>query len=199
MPAHPLKTTELSAVNTMLEVIGETPIDSLTDLLPVDAATARSILDETSRDVQSKGWNFNREFGYPLTPDSKTGEISVPETFVHIELAGHDAVIRGTRLYDRRNHTYKFDPKQKYKADVIILLPFSDLPEQARHYITIRAARIFQSRAIGSDTLHGFAQEEEYRALAELRRFDARMNDTTMLGRRKNILHRWRPGKVLER
>lgn len=199
MPAHPSKTTELSAVNTMLEVIGETPIDSLTDLLPVDAATARNILEETSRDVQSKGWNFNREFGYPLVPDSRTGEITIPETFVHIELEGRDAVIRGARLYDRKNHSYKFDPKQRCKADIIIILPFEELPEQARHYITIRAARIFQSRAIGSDTLHGFAQEEEYRALAELKRYDARMNDATMLGRRKNILHHWRPGKVLER
>ena len=54
MPQHPAKTTELSAVNTMLEVIGETPIDSLTDLLPADAATARNILDETSATYRAK-------------------------------------------------------------------------------------------------------------------------------------------------
>lgn len=193
------KTTELSAVNTMLGVIGESPINSLTDLLPVDAATARSVLDEVSRDVQSKGWNFNREFNYPLVPDSVKHEIRLPENAVHAELDGFDAVIRGERLYDRKDHTYKFDPEKTYKADIIFILGFDELPEQARRYITVRAARIFQSRAVGSDTLHGFTQEEEYKALADLKRHDARMNDATMLGRRRNLINRWRPGKVLER
>ena len=194
-----IKTTELSAVNTMLEVIGESPINSLSDLPPVDATTAKNILEETSKDIQCKGWNFNREYGYPLRPDALTHQIILPDNFIHVEVRGHDLVIRGNRLYDRKNHTYKFDLLKTYKADIIQILPFADLPEQARHYITIRAARIFQARAIGSETLHSFSQEEEYRALAELKRYDNRMNNLTMLGRRANILANWRPGKVLER
>ena len=194
----PNKTTELSAVNTMLEVIGETPVNSLGDLLPVDAAVARNILEETARDIQSRGWNFNREYDFPLQPDAVSGDITLPANFVHAEIKDKDAIIRGNRLYDRENHTYTF-PLKTYKADVIQILPFDELPEQARHYITVRAARIFQSRVVGSGTLHQFSEEEEYKALAELKRFDSRMNNLTMLGKNANILSGWQPGKVLQR
>ena len=51
------QTTELDAVNIMLNTIGESPVNSLDDGLPVaDAAIARSVLREVTIDVQSPGW-----------------------------------------------------------------------------------------------------------------------------------------------
>ena len=42
-----------------------------------------------------------------------------------------------------------------------MFLPFTELPENARRYITIRAARIFQDRLLGANTLHGFQARDE--------------------------------------
>ena len=182
----------------MLEVIGESPINSLSDLLTADAVIARNILNEVSKSVQSKGWNFNREQGFPMNPDITTKEITLPDNFIFVEPEdGRDVAIRSNKLYDRENHTYKFD--SSFTADIIQLLNFDELPEQARYYITIRASRIFQTRIIGSDTLNGFSQEEEYRAKAELHRYDMRLGNTSMIGHHANILSNWHPAKVLMR
>ena len=51
-------TTELQAVNQMLSVIGEAPVNSITGTVTTDVSVAKNILDETSMSVQSMGWNF---------------------------------------------------------------------------------------------------------------------------------------------
>ena len=48
--------TELDAVNEMLGVIGEPPVNTLEVIENVDVANALRILHKTSRYVQSKGW-----------------------------------------------------------------------------------------------------------------------------------------------
>ena len=55
-------TTELEAVNTMLSMIGEAPVNSLTGTLPLDATIAKNTLTEISREVQAAGWHYNTEF-----------------------------------------------------------------------------------------------------------------------------------------
>jgi hypothetical protein len=54
----PVKTTLLDAINTGLSALGETPVSA-----PNNASTnvvlAKQIIEEISRDVQSKGWWFN--------------------------------------------------------------------------------------------------------------------------------------------
>ena len=57
-------TTELQSVNTMLSVIGEAPVNSITGTTTVDVSVAKNILDETSMSVQSIGWNFNTHINH---------------------------------------------------------------------------------------------------------------------------------------
>ena len=90
-----------------------------------------------------------------------------------------DVAIRGNRLYDRKNKTYQFE--QSIKADLTILLEFNELPQAARHYITIRAARVFQQRVIGSDTLGSFTEKDEARALRSMRRYESKTADYNIL------------------
>ena len=52
-------TTELEAVNIMLSVIGEAPVNTITGTNSVDVSVAKNVLDETSMSVQGMGWNFN--------------------------------------------------------------------------------------------------------------------------------------------
>ena len=61
------RTTELEAVNTILSTIGEAPLSTLTGSLPVDGTTAKNVLNEINREVQSAGWQFNSHYKVDLT------------------------------------------------------------------------------------------------------------------------------------
>ena len=43
-----IPTTELQAVNIMLSMIGEAPVNTITGVTNVDVSVAKNILDETS-------------------------------------------------------------------------------------------------------------------------------------------------------
>ena len=178
-------TTELDAINIMLGTIGESPINSLEAATGVvDAVTARSILAEVSVQVQEEGWHFNTEYEFELTPELTTKEVYVPPNVIEADASKYDrndidVAIRGNRLYDRRNKTFQFD--RPIKADLTVLLEFNELPQAARHYITIRAARVFQQRVVGSETLGSFTEADEARALRAMRRYEARTADYNML------------------
>ena len=177
-------TTELDAINIMLGTIGESPINSLDAATGVvDAVTARSILSEVSVQVQEEGWHFNTEYEFDLNPSLDTKEIYIPANAIEVDTSpydrDYDVAIRGQRLYDRGNKTYSFT--KSLKCDLTVLLEFNELPQAARHYITIRAARVFQQRVVGSDTLGSFTEKDEARALRSMRRYEARTADYNIL------------------
>lgn len=175
-------TTELEAVNTMLNTIGEAPVNTLVNMTSVDALTALSVLQSVNREVQSQGWFFNSEAKYPLTPN-QDGELVLPVNTMSVdsnsESYKHDLVQRGGRAYDRLNHTYTFDVT--VKCDLILLLDFGEIPEAARRYVTLRASRIFQDRVLGSGELHSMNREDEYQALTTLRLMESENADYNIL------------------
>ncbi len=161
----PALTSRLDAVNTILTAVGEQPVSAL-DGTTADAANAETVLDELTREVQSEGWHFNTENDVPLAPDN-SGNINLPTNVAKIDLSINDCsdvdpVQRGTRLYDRKARSYTFT--RAIKAQIVYLLPFEEMPEAARRYIAVRAARVFHDRFVGSDTIHRFTQEDEIRA-----------------------------------
>lgn len=171
--ASPLTpTTELDAVNQMLGTIGEAPVNTLIGVTSLDTAIAINTLAEISRDIQSKGHHFNTDKGLKLQPGAFTGEIEVPINCVDIDTVDPDGsidvILRGRRLYDRVNHTFKFTAP--VTVDMVVLLPFGELPESARRYISVRACRVFQKRQVGSTTLATFTAEDEREALMSFRR-----------------------------
>lgn len=169
-------TTKLQAVNTMLSAIGEPPVNTLSSQR-ADSNIAEQILDEVSRDVQGYGWHFNTEENIVLTPDS-TGYIVVSENTVRVDTDKYkytnlDIVLRGDKLYDRVTNSYLF--AGQVTVDRIVLLEFNEIPDAARNYITIRAARIFCDRMLGSEKHHVFNNQDEMMALVRLRSYE---NDT---------------------
>ena len=81
-----------------------------------------------------------------------------------------DFVQRGFKVYDAANHTYDIGSNYDHVfADLIIQLDFDDLPEVAKRYIGLKAARVFQDRTTGATDLHGFQQEDEFIAFADLK------------------------------
>tara|TARA_R100001509_G_scaffold74845_1_gene41851 strand:+ start:2309 stop:2923 length:615 start_codon:yes stop_codon:yes gene_type:complete len=176
------RTTELQAVNTMLSAVGEPPINNLEGQKNADAAIAKNILDEVSSEVQTHGWHFNTQLKVELSPNSSS-EITLDDNVVRVDTAvttnglidDRDIVQRGGKLFDRTNNTSTFT--KSVKATVIYLLNWDDIPEPARRYITVRAARIFQDRMVGSQAHHSFSREDEVRARALLREFEMDTGD----------------------
>lgn len=179
----------------MLMVIGESPINSLNSPAVVDAVTAQAVLSEVSRAVQSTGWHFNTEENYRLLPTAFEKEIQVPANCLRVSTSGPDkgadVVHRGSRLYDRKRHTYKFD--KGITVDMVLLLPFNELPETARYYITIRAARTFQARTVGSEALYQFTAQDEHLALSALKKAEG------VTGNHNMFTDSWSVARVLTR
>jgi len=176
-------TTELEAVNIMLSSIGESPVSSLDDASLVDVSIAKSILDETSRAIQSQGLHCNTELEYVLTPNTD-GELTVPTNCVKIDTSGTsadvDVVQRGSRLYDRTKFSYT-DFSGTYYVDMVLLFDFADLPEHVKRYITVKSTRRFQARFMGSETLGGFTEKDETEALIYFEQCEAQTENRQML------------------
>lgn len=155
--------TELEAVNTILECIGEQPTSTLEVSGISEVSLARQLLHNVSRAVQSEGFTFNSEEDYPLAPDVE-GFIYIPDNVIKIDAHDRnlDIVQRGNRLYDKTNHTFKFN--KTIKCDVVFFLPFEEIPQAAREYITIKAARQFQTRYLGSENLYSLSIQDELEA-----------------------------------
>ena len=148
-------TTELESINIMLAAIGEAPVNSLTGTLPVDVKIAQTTLTEVNKEVQSEGWSFNTEIDVTLTRDG-SNEISLPANVLRVDANIHqhptiDPIQRGLKLYDRQNNKYEFD--EDLICTVIYLRTFEEIPEPARRYITIKAARVFVDRLVTDDGL----------------------------------------------
>tara|TARA_R100000234_G_scaffold81740_1_gene51503 strand:+ start:8915 stop:9553 length:639 start_codon:yes stop_codon:yes gene_type:complete len=188
------RTTELDAVNTILSAVGEPPITSLSDPKNADAAIAQNVLTEITREIQTMGWHFNTQYNVAFQPDASK-QIVLAENIVRIDLVDHgivtqdvnrnttvtdtrDITQRGDKLFDRTNNTYDFETE--VVATVIYLLDFTELPEPARRYATIKAARVFQDRMVGSQKHHMFSREDETRALALLKEFEGETGDRTI-------------------
>ena len=164
-----IASTELDAINTMLTTIGESPVNSIS-ASTADTRIAQLILQEVDRATQIKGWNWNTEKDVPLTRNG-SNQIVLSANVVRADVSrteypSVEVVQRGNKLWDKKNKTFTFTAD--LKGEVVYLLPFTDLPEQARYYIVVRSARLFQQRMIGDSTGSAFSAEEETTAYMAL-------------------------------
>lgn len=175
------KTTLLQAINTMLSAVGEPPVNALTTQR-ADSLIAQTILEEVCREVLTYGWHFNSEDKIVLSPESGTNYIYVSDSVVRIDMdvayQTYDVVIRGNRLYNRVTNSYEFF--EPITVQRVILMDFDEMPETAKRYVTIRAARIFQDRMVGANTLHAFTAQDEISALARLSEYESDIGDYTI-------------------
>jgi len=159
-------TTELEAVNVLLGAIGESPVSDLDAPGNLYASQARDTLRAVSREVQSKGWWFNEQESFTFTLNAE-GRVNAPAAILKVYPArgGTPLVLRGTRLVNPRTGEDTFDspPVADY---VVWFLAYEELPETARRYIAVRAARIFQTQVLGSDQLYVFTEDHEKEAYA---------------------------------
>jgi hypothetical protein len=163
------RTTFLEAVNRVLQMLGEAPVNSLNGQFGL-AQQAQDTINDVSRKIQSEGWSFNTDFERLLQRDAATDEISVGTNVSRVRVDPFtypdiDVVQRGSRLYDRRAGSYEFD--EDLYADVTYILEWDEVPEYARQYFTIKAGRQLQEAILGSADLSRInaAAEAEAHAL----------------------------------
>lgn len=173
----PGRTTLLNAVNTLLINIGEQPVSSLENEQIQDARIAEQTILEFHKDGQTRGWTWNKEEAYPFNKDSLTGEVEVPAAAMSWLVDPYDAdgrfVLRGKRVYDKKARSFLIDDSLvPIYADVVWLLSWDDSPEAYNRWTTIRAARVFSTRMLGSDSLTQYTAVDEQAALTELMRVE---------------------------
>ena len=197
-------TTELECINIMLAAIGEAPINTLTGTLPVDAVTSQKTLAEINKDVQNEGWSFNQEFNVKLTRDA-SNQIALGTDMLKVDanVFDHptiDVIQRGLKMYDRKNNTYVFDTD--LTCNITYFRNFDEIPESARRYINIRAARVFVDRLVGDDGLRTYTAQDEARARANLMENDMDNADHNVLSGDPNLnnaMNTFTPADVLNR
>jgi len=171
MPVSSDLTTELSAVNTILAGQGEVPVESLEASESALAEKALNALREASRTIQVIGWYWNTEEGYRLPRDS-TFEIPLPSNTLKVSevrnSGSEDCIQRGPRLYSRTRHSFKFPEVDAVVANLVVLLPWEDLPEVPRQSIMYVAQRRFQMRELTSTAIDRAIADDVDAAIATL-------------------------------
>lgn len=174
--------TELDACNMMLMSIGQSPVNTITATGIKDVNTAVLVLENTSREVQNKGWTFNTDYAYAIAQNDDD-RIVVPSNALHVDpvnpnedfVQRYDEAHSYMAMYDLVNQT--FERTKPLSVDIVWFYGFEKIPQAARNYIAIRAARVFQAGAVGSDILFRFEQFHEDEALTTLMRAEGRSGD----------------------
>lgn len=175
--------SKLAAVNLMLSNIGETPVSTLSGA-DGDAfvASAVSILEETTRAVQSGRWEFNVDTDYELTFDGY-GYINITDDMIEVDpssrSASVDANVKNGKLYDKTNQTYVWTTN--VYCNIKWEYTFEQCPQYIRQYIAVRAARVFARRMLGDTTGQQLTTEDEVQARADAKSADLRNADVNML------------------
>ena len=194
----PAQTTLLSAVNTVLRGINESPVSSLTPPYTSDVGFALACLDEIQLEVLGHGWSFNSESDLPIVVDI-AGKYAIPANVLQITLdcpsRAYELVPRDDagvlRLYNKARGKHTFVLPANLKATFVTLVDFEDMPEPFRRYVTMRASRTFAARLRSGDALP-FTTEEMVHAKKALRDYETDTN-------RPSVFDNWSVARVIRR
>ena len=176
--------TELSAVNSILGAIGQSPITTLNFENP-EVAVIYNILKECNIDIQSEGWSFNKEDHVKYVPDSNKN-VKLPSNVLQFSL--HDGldnksqrlIIRNGKVYDKVDHTDEFTAD--LSLDVIWLQKFEDIPQVFRRYIIYCASSRAAAQLVANPQLVKMLQQKESYARATCLEYDCNQIDPSYLG-----------------
>ena len=194
--------TELSAVNSILGSIGQSPVTTLEFENP-EISFVYQLLSECNRDVQNEGWVFNREDHYPLKPDADN-EITFPANILRLDVWDNafdrttNVIKRDGKLYDKYRHSFKFE--KPIEADIVWLFPFEDLPPVFKRYITYKASGRAATQLVANKELVTLLAAQEVQARAACVEYECNQGDYTMLGNPDGTAYRsYQPYRGLQR
>ena len=178
--------TELSAVNSILGSIGQSPITVLANNPNPEVTFIHNILKECVKDVLNEGWHFNTEEHVEVLPDGN-GNITIPVNYLRYDLSDGqadrqmDLVKRDGKLYDKVAHTNVFDV-EKLELDIVYLFDFTDLPSVFQRYIVALASSRAATQLINNPSLVQLLQQQEARTRAAVIDYECEQGDHSFLG-----------------
>mgnify|MGYP003141372729 FL=1 len=179
--------TELSAVNSILGAIGQSPVTSLVFDNP-EISFIYNLLRDSNVDIQSEGWHFNTEKHVTYTPDSTTGKIVVGNDILQMDVTEgwrkrkFDVVKRNGYLYDKYDHTDDWSDTSEMKLDITRLLNFEDIPTVFKRYIIARASRLAATQLVANPQLVQLLQQQETLTRASCMEYECNQGNHTMFG-----------------
>ena len=194
--------TELSAVNSILGAIGQSPLTTLNFDNP-EVAMIYNLLRDANVDTQAEGWHFNTEKHVKFTPDAN-GKIAIGNDILSMDLHDNQArrtsnlVRRNGFLYDKQDHTDVFTTD--LDLDIVRLYLFEDLPIVFRRFITYRASRLAATQLVANQALVRLLGVQEQQARAALMEYECNQGDHSMLGFEEDTAYQtYQPFKNLRR
>ena len=188
---------------TMTQSIAKSRVESQTN---PDVAIALNTLRDVSREVQSEGWSFNKEYDYPIEPDSND-EVVIPNNMLQIDLnptytqnMDRDAINREGKLYDKTAHSFTWTDDKLY-VDVIWYFDWTSIPTPIQSFIIAKAATIVSSRIIGDPNQYQMLQQKEALAKSTALEYECNQGDYTFFGspKGKNFYQSYQPFHTLIR
>jgi len=177
--------TKLDAVNSLLTAVGEYPVSNLVDDI-AEAQIAIQVIDEVSRELQSRGWSWNTRRKAKLIPDTNNN-IFVPTNVTRVDATDVNGwndrnqrfTIRNSKLFNMVDFTATFETE--VYADLVYLWDFDDLPEEARRFITLDAQHRYMNRVVGADADMAQVQAQASRAYVALKQDEGKNADRNVL------------------
>ena len=195
--------TELSAVNSILGAIGQSPVTTLNYENP-EVSFIYNILTEVNKDVQNEGWHFNTEYHIEARPEDVTKYITIPNNVLRYDITNglkdksRDVVTRNGRLYDLVNHTDEFT--ETLYLDLVTLYSFEDLPNVFQRYITYRAAVRAATQLVSNPQLTTLLQNDENRGRAACLEYECDKGDPSFFGNPHDSVYKsYQPYEALRR
>jgi hypothetical protein len=210
--------TELSAVNSILGSIGQSPITTLgsitTDVTNQgqevfntyanpQVALIYNILIETNKNVQNEGWHFNVQNKVKIDPDNN-GHYVIPSNYLRMDIHGglydktQDVVRKNGKLFDNVHNTYVFTSSLEF--DITYLFAFADVPPAIQRYIIARAAVKAATQLVSNADLVKLLQFEEGQTRSAALEYDCDQGDHTFFGFPQESNYRsYQPYKALIR
>ena len=193
--------TELSAVNSILGAIGQSPVTTLGTVTSdvTNSATEitntfenpevsfiYNILKESNIDVQNEGWVFNREYHVTFDVDDNK-QINIPDNILRIDVKNGwsekrvDVVKRNGKLYDKVTHSDEWEATT-VECDVVYLFKFEDLPSVFKRYITAKASTRAATQLVANGELTKLLSQQEALTRASVMEYECNQGNHSMLG-----------------
>ena len=176
--------TELSAVNSILSSIGQSPITTLNFTNP-EVSLIHNLLMECNKDVQNEGWHFNQEDHVKVSPDAN-GQFLVPTNYLRYDIhegqvdRNRDVVVRDGKIYDNVLHTDIFT--SDFYFDITRLVAFVDVPAVFQRYIISCAAVRAAVQLVSNTELVKLLNLNKEKNKANAIEYDTQMGDHSFFG-----------------
>ena len=181
--------TKLSAVNSILGAIGQSPISSLTFENP-EVAFIFNLLRDSNVDVQNEGWHFNTEHHVPASKTTVNSEerIEIANNVLRVDITDgwaskeYDVVKRDGYLYDKLDHTFDWTDVSDIDLDYVYLYEFEKIPSVFQRYITYRASRMAATQLVANPELVKLLAQQEAFARAACIEYECNQGNHSMFG-----------------